>query len=73
MITVIVPRRKRVPRLKKQDGTWIVIVHAMSLYHDSYRLWAEQLQEHADTLNRRERALRNIMRNMPLKQLEKKS
>lgn len=67
MITVVIPRRKRVPRLKKTGLVWEVLyMPTLYEFHDEYRHNTILLQDFAEELNRRERALRNIMRNMPL-------
>lgn len=61
MITVVVPRRKEVPRLKKLYGAWVVLyIPNHHEFIEGYRLNVYKLQQFADELNRKEQ-----MHNLP--------
>lgn len=54
MITVIVPRRKRVPRLKKNGLVWEVLYSpALYEFHDQYRHNTILLHDLAEKFNKK--------------------
>ena len=54
MITVIAPRRKRVPKLKKNGLVWEVLyMPTLYEFHDEYRHNTILLQDFAEELNKK--------------------